>query len=49
MPQPFVIIFGKAVRSVARLRGGGSALPGLFVERISPTFVADTLSQLPKG
>lgn len=49
MPQSFAIIFGKAVRYVARLRGGGSALPGLFVERISPTFVPDILSQLPHG
>lgn len=49
MPQPFTIILGKAVRYAARLRGGGSALPGLFVETISPTFVPDTLSQLPHG
>lgn len=49
MPQPFTIILGKAVRYAARLRGGGSALPGLFVERISPTFVPDTLKQLPRG
>lgn len=49
MPQPFVIILGKAVRAVARLRGGGSALPGLFVETISPDFIAKTLSQLPEG
>lgn len=49
MPQSFTIILGKAVRYAARLRGGGSALPGLFVERISPTFVPDTLSQLPHG
>lgn len=49
MPQPFTIILGKAVRYAARLRGGGSALPGLFVERISPTFVPDTLKQLPHG
>lgn len=49
MPQPFAIILGKAVRYVARLRGGGSALPGLFVEKISPTFVPDTLKQLPHG
>lgn len=49
MPQPFVVILGKAVRYVARLRGGGSALPGLFVERISPTFIKDTLSTLPRG
>ena len=49
MPQSFTIILGKAVRYAARLRGGGSALPGLFVERISPRFVPDTLSQLPHG
>ena len=49
MPQSLTIILGKAVRYAARLRGGGSALPGLFVERISPTFVPDTLAQLPHG
>lgn len=49
MPQSFTIILGKAVRYAARLRGGGSALPGLFVERISPTFVPDTLAQLEHG
>ncbi len=49
MPHPFVVIFGKAVRSVARLRGGGSALPGLFVERIDPQFLKKTLAPLPHG
>lgn len=49
MPQPFIIILGKAVRYVARLRGGGSALPGLFVEKISPDFIKQTLDQLPHG
>jgi len=49
MPQPFVVILGKAVRYAARLRGGGSALPGLFVEKISPDFIPSILSQLPKG
>lgn len=49
MPQSLTIILGKAVRYAARLRGGGSALPGLFVERISPSFVPDTLAQLPYG
>lgn len=49
MPQPFTVILGKAVRYAARLRGGGSALPGLFVEKISPSFVPDTLAQLPYG
>lgn len=49
MPHPFVIILGKAVRRAAQLRGGGSALPGLFIERISPNFLQSTLAQLPKG
>lgn len=49
MPQPFVVILGKAIRAMARLRGGGSALPGLFVEKISPDFIKNTLAQLPHG
>ena len=49
MPHPFVVILGKAVRHAARLRGGGSALPGLFVEKISPDFIKQTLAQLPRG
>ncbi|MBN9397725.1 Mur ligase [Candidatus Saccharibacteria bacterium 47-87] len=49
MPQSLTIVLGKAIRYAARLRGGGSALPGLFVERISPRFVPDTLAQLPHG
>lgn len=49
MPQPFVVILGKAVRYAMRLRGGGSALPGLFVEKIDPNFIKDTLSQLSHG
>ncbi len=49
MPHSFTIIFGKAIRRIARLRGGGSALPGLFVEKVSPDFIPRTLSTLPKG
>ncbi len=49
MFQPLVTVLGKAVRSAARLRGGGSALPGLFVEKISPDFISRTLSDLPYG
>lgn len=49
MPKAITTIFGKAVRQVALLRGGGSALPGLFVEKIDSSFVPDTLSQLPRG
>ncbi len=49
MSKPYVTLLGKAVRYAARLRGGGSALPGLFVEKIDPHFVRDTLSQLEHG
>lgn len=49
MQQKYSVFLGKAVRSVARLRGGGSALPGLFVEKINPDFVKNALSQLDEG
>jgi UDP-N-acetylmuramyl tripeptide synthase len=49
MTRPYTVLTGKAVRYLARLRGGGSALPGLFVEKIDRHFVKDTLSQLPRG
>lgn len=45
-----VIKVGKAVRHISRLRGGsGSALPGLIVEKIDPSFASRVLSQLPEG
>lgn len=40
---------GKAVRAGMRLRGGGSALPGLVVEKIDRGFIARTLRDLPHG
>lgn len=49
MVKPYSVFLGKAVRYIARLRGGGSALPGLFVEKIDKNFVKDTLAQLPHG
>ena len=49
MSKPYVTLLGKAVKYVAKLRGGGSALPGLFVEKIDPDFVGRTLGQLPRG
>ncbi|MGO3148074.1 MAG: MurT ligase domain-containing protein [Leucobacter sp.] len=42
-------VVGKAVRAVARLRGGGSALPGLVVERFDPGFMGRVLADLPLG
>lgn len=49
MSKPYVTLLGKAVRRIAQLRGGGSALPGLFVEKIDPDFIRRTLAQLPRG
>jgi UDP-N-acetylmuramyl tripeptide synthase len=43
------LLVGKIVRHVSRLRGGGSALPGLVVEKIDKRFLAKNLSQLPQG
>lgn len=40
---------GKAARVAARLKGGGSALPGLVVERIDPDFLHHALADLPRG
>lgn len=41
---------GKAIRHATKLKGnGGSALPGLVIEKISPKFTANHLSNLPLG
>lgn len=42
-------VVGKTVRVVAKLRGGGSALPGLIAEKIDPEFLPRTLGRLPHG
>ncbi|MPY11004.1 Mur ligase family protein [Arthrobacter bussei] len=47
--NPLPVLVGKAVRIASRLRGGGSALPGLVVERLDPGFMARALSTLPRG
>jgi lipid II isoglutaminyl synthase (glutamine-hydrolysing) len=45
-----LIWLGKLLIAVTRLRGGGgSALPGLVVERIRPRLLAEQLAQLPGG
>ncbi len=49
MPKALVTILGKTIKHIARLRGGGSALPGLVVERIDPDFVDHCLKSLPLG
>jgi UDP-N-acetylmuramyl tripeptide synthase len=40
---------GKVARAAARLRGGGSALPGLVVEKVDPRFLSHALADLPRG
>jgi UDP-N-acetylmuramyl tripeptide synthase len=40
---------GKAARAASRLRGGGSALPGLVVETVDPRFLTHALADLPRG
>ena len=45
----YSVPLGKLVRRVSRLRGGGSALPGLVVEKIDPGFMRRTLTTLPHG
>lgn len=49
MQKPYTVPLGKTVRHIAKLRGGGSALPGLIIEKIDPDFVRRTLAQLPGG
>jgi len=49
MSKPLITILGKAIKVVAKLRGGGSALPGLVVERIDPNFISSALADLPDG
>ncbi|MEO8828148.1 MurT ligase domain-containing protein [Lapillicoccus sp.] len=43
------VIAGKTARLATRFRGGGSAAPGLVVERIDPQFLAYSLAGLRDG
>jgi UDP-N-acetylmuramyl tripeptide synthase len=49
MVKKVPVLLGKIVRGLTRLRGGGSALPGLVVEKLDPKFLSRTLSKLPRG
>lgn len=40
---------GHFVKRVARMRGGGSALPGLVVEKLDPKYLSRVLGNLPQG
>jgi UDP-N-acetylmuramyl tripeptide synthase len=43
------VVAGKAARAASRLRGGGSALPGLVAERVDPGFLANALADVRGG
>jgi UDP-N-acetylmuramyl tripeptide synthase len=43
------VVAGKAARAASRLRGGGSALPGLVAEKVDPGFLAHALAAVPRG
>ena len=49
VPIPLTTVLGKVVRRAALARGGGSAFPGLFVERLDPAYVRRVLATLPRG
>lgn len=49
MRQKITTLVGKVIRRAAAMRGGGSALPGLVIEKLDPKFLKHTLGQLPRG
>ena len=49
MSRPHVRLLGQGIRYLTTLRGGGSAFPGLVMERLHPGFVAEELAKLPHG
>lgn len=49
MSRPLVRLLGQGVRWASSLRGGGSAFPGLVMEKLHPAFVAKELAKLPRG
>ncbi|MDO4901825.1 Mur ligase family protein, partial [Actinomyces sp.] len=52
MRSRLTVALGRTARALARLRGGGSggtAFPGLVMERTDPGFLARTLDRLPHG
>ncbi len=49
MVKKSTVFIGKGMRVATRLRGGGSALPGLTVEKIDKDFLKKALGKLPRG
>lgn len=50
MLRPIIAtLAGKTARTASRLRGSGSALPGLVAEKVDPKFLAHALADVPGG
>ncbi|WP_085529551.1 Mur ligase family protein [Kocuria massiliensis] len=54
MPRPVIFrpatrLIGQGIRYASSLRGGGSAFPGLVMEKLDPDFVPRNLKKLPRG
>jgi putative UDP-N-acetylmuramyl tripeptide synthetase len=49
MKDWFSIKLGRAIQVASRLYGGGSALPGLVLEKLNPDLVGESLQELPYG
>ncbi|MFM6974114.1 MAG: Mur ligase family protein [Agromyces sp.] len=51
MKYAAAVAIGRAVRVAARIRkpGGGSAIPGVVVNRIAPRYLTETLAEFPDG
>lgn len=49
MPKTHITLLGKLIRHTSRLRGGGSALPGLIIEKLDQNFLKESLATLPYG
>jgi len=47
--QSLAVIIGKCVYALTKLRGGGSAFPGLVALRIAPRLLQNAFSRLPRG
>ncbi len=49
MKDWFSIKLGRIIQTASRFYGGGSALPGLVLEKINPDLVGESLQELPYG
>ncbi len=49
MRKIVAVVGGKVALFATRLRGGGSAFPGLVAEKLDPNFLTKVLSSLPYG